>query len=466
MIWTLGVALALASGVPAPLSPPAGGQVSQRVVVAADPTKSYALFVPAGASLSSRAPIVYVLDARGRATLALDRFRPAAERFGWIVASAYDSASDGPVQVTIDALRALWSDTHARLPLDSRRVYLAGFSGTARTACYLAALAPGSVAGVIGAGAGFPTDGPPSAATSFPFYGVVGDRDFNHDELAVLDETLAALDKPHRIEVFEGAHEWPPPEEVERALLWFEMQAQRRGLRPTDRALIREFWSKERARAARASSEGRLAEAQRLYEALARELAGLHDVSEAARDAARLTRDPAVAEERRAQRERRHADTRFLARARDLMAAADPADARAVRDLVQALEIDRLRELALRTDADGRSAARRLATLAVQTGFYLPEARRKACDFRQAAFFLDVATHLQPEDARTWLRLAGARSRARLKGPAVEALRRAIDLGWTDPAPLEGEAFEAVRAEPAFQELRMRLISSQSGVPS
>ena len=57
---------------------------------------------------------------------------------------------------------------------------LAGIaSGTVRFACILALTAPGSIAGIIGAGAGFPFNTPPKKDNPFVFFGTVGDRDFN-----------------------------------------------------------------------------------------------------------------------------------------------------------------------------------------------------------------------------------------------------------------------------------------------
>jgi poly(3-hydroxybutyrate) depolymerase len=83
-------------------------------------------------------------------------FRRAAESYGWIVVSSWNTASDGPLEPNIAASRALWADTHARFSLDDDRVYAAGLSGTVRLSCLLALAAPGTVSGVIGASAGYP----------------------------------------------------------------------------------------------------------------------------------------------------------------------------------------------------------------------------------------------------------------------------------------------------------------------
>ena len=127
------VAAAGAADVPAP------GTIAERVACRDRPEKTYALYLPPSYAPDRPAPILYLLDARGRALLALERFRGAAEAYGWILASSYDSRSDTKDDPNTPALQAMWSDTHARLSIDPRRLYLGGFSGTANqeTAAYL-----------------------------------------------------------------------------------------------------------------------------------------------------------------------------------------------------------------------------------------------------------------------------------------------------------------------------------------
>src|SRR6185295_8231282 len=128
------------------------GAVVETLAAATDPTQTYALYLPSAYDATSPAPVLYVLDPRGRALLALERFREASEATGVILASSYRSRSDEPTDPNLPALRAMWADTHARLRIDDRRVYVGGFSGTARAACLMADLAPGTIAGVIAAG--------------------------------------------------------------------------------------------------------------------------------------------------------------------------------------------------------------------------------------------------------------------------------------------------------------------------
>ena len=69
-------------------------KVAERIVCRDRPAQAYALYLPSSYATDRPAPILYLLDARGRALVALERFREAAEAYGWILASSYGSRSD------------------------------------------------------------------------------------------------------------------------------------------------------------------------------------------------------------------------------------------------------------------------------------------------------------------------------------------------------------------------------------
>src|SRR5215204_6604614 len=70
------------------------GRLDTLVTAAEDSTQHYALYLPSTYGASRRWPVLFVLDPRGRAREALERFRLGAERTGMIVVSSYDSRSD------------------------------------------------------------------------------------------------------------------------------------------------------------------------------------------------------------------------------------------------------------------------------------------------------------------------------------------------------------------------------------
>ena len=351
------------------------GELIERVTCKAAAGESYALLVPSAYDATKKWPIVYVLDARGRAMVPMNAFRGAAEQLGFIVASSYTSTSDETIEPNVKAMRAMWSDTHDRLSIDDRRIYAAGFSGTVRAACYLALAAPGSLRAIIGAGAGFPFDRPPSPETPFLFFGTVGRHDFNFGEMWELEKKLRAANLPHRILTFDGDHEWMPPSLAREALEWL-----------VTRSGDPRFWDADLRRAENAVD---VIERERRYRAMAADYAGIHDTSAVAAQAKRIAESKecqqALAETERIVRE----ESKFLADARETLAAAAPPynAQRAIHDL-------RIKELLARKDD---SAKRILNTLAAQTGFYLPREMMGRSDYARAIFLLTIAKAIEPD---------------------------------------------------------------------
>ena len=369
----------------------ARGGLTERVVCKAAADQSYALFVPSSYDAAKKWPIVYVLDARGRAMDPMSRFRDAAEQLGFILASSYTSASDETMEPNEKAMRAMWNDTHGRLSIDDRRVYAAGFSGTVRAECYLALAAPGSLRAIIGAGAGFPFDRRPAPDTPFLFFGTVGRHDFNFGEMWELEKQLRAARVPHRILTFDGDHEWMPPSLAREALEWL-----------VTRSGDARFWDADLRRAERAAD---VIERERRYSAMAADYAGLHDTSVVSARATLIAESKeyrqALAETERTLRE----ESRSLANAQKTLAeAAPPYDAqRAIRDL-------RIKELSARKDD---SAKRILNTLAGQTGFYLPREMMNRKDYARAVFLLTIAKAIAPDSKYLDAQIAEANARLR-----------------------------------------------------
>ena len=72
------------------------------------------------------------MDPRGRALVPLSLFKDAAERLGYILLSSYNTVSDGAAEPNVRALDAMLQEAQEHFAVDERRIYLAGFSGTAR----------------------------------------------------------------------------------------------------------------------------------------------------------------------------------------------------------------------------------------------------------------------------------------------------------------------------------------------
>lgn len=427
------------------------GELVEKVVIQAEPSQSYALYIPTTYRPDRKWPILYVLDARSNGVAAGQRFLAGAERYGFIVASSNNSLSDGPREPNVVSMRAMWADTHARLAIDDRRVYAAGFSGTVRFACQMALAAPGTIEGIVAAGAGFPFETRPTKDTSLLYYGTVGDRDFNYYEVLDLADQMTDLGLPHRIEVFAGPHQWMPEELATRALGWLELQAMKEGLREKDAELIQALWSGDLARA-RALEASDLPEAHRLYLLMAEDYRGLVDgelLNDVAVQVSQIAASDAFKKERRLRQERNLRDKQYLTAAPKAMSTADLS--RALKDL-------RIRELKKEAESDdpgARLSARRLLnTLLGQTSFYLPRMFTEQGNHDRTVFVLSIAAEISPDSPGIWYEIAAAHARKGSKKKALENLRKAVEKGWADLPRLEGEAaFAGLRQDKGYLKL-------------
>jgi predicted secreted protein/dienelactone hydrolase len=197
------------------------GQVIDPVTTLGDPGQSYVLYLPSGYDESRDWPILYCFDPGGRGAVPVALFREAAEASGWIVAGSNNSRN-GPWADVFAAARALWRDTHARLRIDDGRVYAAGFSGGARAASGLGRILAIQPAGVIACGGGLPDWLEPEDVAATPWFGTVGVRDFNFQEMQELERRLRRQGTPCQLRLFQGEHRWPPPGLARAALAWLE----------------------------------------------------------------------------------------------------------------------------------------------------------------------------------------------------------------------------------------------------
>ena len=355
------------------------GRLQERVVAATDTSQSFALYLPPGYSSARTWPVLFVMDPRGRALLAEQLFEDAAARLGWIVLSSYNTLSDGPAQPNVTAINAMLASAQS-LSGDPSRLYLAGFSGTARVALRFAAMLRGHVAGVIAVGGALGVGGFGETEltfggdSTFAVFGAAGTRDFNYEEVFDMDDRLRALRVPHRIAAFDGPHSWPPATMCGDALAWLELRAMLGGLRPLDSGFVRTRLTAELTRAVELANAGHTAEAWHLNDAIARDYARWPEARSAADRAAALRNDPKVA--RYESETRRLAQLSFRRDAelqRTLALERGQREPSTLEKLTSRLNIAELQKTVERGDSlEASSARRELARLYVWLAFYEP----------------------------------------------------------------------------------------------
>jgi poly(3-hydroxybutyrate) depolymerase len=325
------------------------GRLIDDVRCAADPSQGYALYLP-----STYTPdrawsllIAFHPGANGRAMT--DKYRVAAEQYGYIVAGSNNSRN-GPATVSTASVAAMSADLGRRFSIDSRRLYLTGMSGGSRLALQVALTNP-SVAGVIASSAGF-LDNQPRASVPFAIFGTAGTEDINHLEMRMLDRTLRS---PHRLVIFEGGHTLPPDSVALEAIEWMELQAMKSGRRIRDEAFIDHQFD---ARRGAATSAADPAAVVHLLDALAEDFRGLRDVTGIAAQSAALARRPEVKKALASERADDDAERQILSEVLTLEAALGDADRRA-QSLLRLRE--RFTRLSHTAAADADSPERRQA---------------------------------------------------------------------------------------------------------
>ena len=464
--WTLPAAQAPAIGV-SPDTPTeesrfiSPGRVVERIHCPSDPNLSYALYVPSSYTPDKHWPLLLVMDPRGRAPIPLELFRAAAEKHGYIIASSYDTASDGPLEPNEKALLAMLRDLPQRLALDRDRLYLTGFSGTARAAWSFAYRLSGGVTGILGFGAGLPEGLASPTADKFVFFGAAGTHDFNYEEIRRLDTELDRIGIRHQVAIFEGGHEWPPVETCDAAIDWMEIQAIRSGLRAPDSGWVTGLLSKRLQAARSLEASGDPYGAYIRFGQIAADLTGLADVSEARERAEALGRSKQVrqvlARQDRLATQQREYEQKLIHWLQRLHGADPPPD---VKRSVTELRIASLkREAADPSDPLGADAAHRLLALAfAHTSFYEPRQLLESAKPARALASLGVAEAIKPGHPGVCYRTAQALAQLGRREEAMASLACAVEGGVADAEGIEADTYlTPLREEPAYRALIERL---------
>src|SRR5262252_5566370 len=434
------------------------GKIIERVVCLKDAGQSYALYLPLNYATDRRWPVIYAFDPAARGMLPVERFKDAAEKYGYIIVGSNNSrnGSDRPLA---EIINAMFDDTQTRFSIDQNRVYTAGMSGGARVAGMVArSLAQslgGGAAGVILCGAGFSEAKPPEKPLPFPVFGVAGVEDFNWIELRQLHKALDSIGSANRFVTFDGDHTWAPSDSFLTAVEWMELQAMKSGRRERDGKLIAELFDKMAGQARADESAKRVYEAFLKYEAIAKDFNGLRDVAEFAKRADELRTSKEVKDrlkqEKAAEQAQRQRSQEFFAAREQLNTAENPTVAMMG---IKSIISDLRKKAASRDESVDRLAARRALG-----GFYVSmyeEANRlrAAKKYKEAAASLALAAEIRPDNPQIFYSVARACALGGDKKQALEALMKAVELGFTNADEIAGNAdFASIRNEAAYKRL-------------
>ncbi len=458
------VVLLAQSAAPAQTESILKGQVVDRIETLNDSSQSYAFYLPSNYTPDRKWPVLYAFDPGARGRVPVERFKEAAEKYGWIVLGSNNSRN-GPWDVVIDAWNAMQKDSHQRFAIDDERMYATGFSGGARAAIRIA-VACKCLAGVMGNGAGFPVDLAPSPQMHFVFFGAAGVDDFNYPELKSLQEPLTKAGLIHRVQTFDGRHEWPPTSVATAAVEWMELQAMKTGKRPRDDGFINATWQQLLSEARTLEESKKYNEAYQLYLDLVASFKGLRDVAELETKVNQLgdSREvkAAIREEQAQIKKQRELQGRLstLIAARDGAASINQSeDGFDAGNLLPKILNDLRKQSKATEDSTQRRVARRvldgLFVSLIEQGISLLQTEK---NYSESIKPLKLATEVNPDRPGAFFYLAWAYAANRDKKKSLQSLNTAVEKGFSDTAMITAnKAFDSLRNDPEYQQIMARL---------
>ena len=436
------------------------GQTVENVESRTDPAQRYAVFLPQEYQANRTAPVMLLMDPRGRALVPLELFRDAADRFGFVLLSSYNTLSDADSAYAVNdrALAAMLADAQTRFSVDPKRLYLVGFSGTAHWAWTAAPRLDGKLAGIMGVGGGLPSYSNPMQQAlrvlyPFVYFGTAGWADFNFDGVRLLDQALDSTRFAHRFMAHDGDHSWPPRTVAEAAVEWFHLQAMSAGLEARNESFIADALRRHLAEAADLEATDRKADAYRRYREIVQDFAGLDGSPEARKRFDKLEGDGSVGRALARRVDFARDVQEYKLEVRDFyLDYRESGDLPTMDSAIRKLRIEKLKKQAESDDSEKAAAAKRmLASAFVNTAFYEPRNYFQNEDFVRAMGMLRIANAIQPDTPRVCYQLARAAAQLGSADEAFEALECGLKAEWATRDLVEADdLLEPLRADPRY----------------
>ncbi|UJH66764.1 alpha/beta hydrolase [Allomuricauda sp. SCSIO 65647] len=171
-------------------------------------------------------------------------FKNAAEQEGYILASP--NHINDTISLSENMLRTgrTIESTVRILPVNTSRIYVAGFSNGGRFA-NITPFFLKNINGIISCGASVMNPEMLSSKNRFHFIGVVGKKDFNYTELLKLQKILHRLKFQNQLIVFDGGQEWPNNDLLHTALMRFNLSDMAKGAIPKDSVYVQKAYDED-----------------------------------------------------------------------------------------------------------------------------------------------------------------------------------------------------------------------------
>ena len=204
------------------------GAIIDTLFCDANPSQSYALYLPSNYSEEKSWPIIYIFDPAARGTLPLKIFKMAAEELGYILVCSNNS-KNGSWSVVFESARAIKKDTELKFSIDKNRVYTSGFSGGSRAAMVMAKSVY-NARGIIANAGAYPSKSRYliKREDSIAYAAIVGNRDMNYLEHKQMARSLTDQQVDNMLIISNNVHQWASSREVYLALQWLELKTDKK----------------------------------------------------------------------------------------------------------------------------------------------------------------------------------------------------------------------------------------------
>ena len=430
------------------------------VPVAADPSNSYALYLPSAYSPAKHWPLLLIFDPFARGEVSVKLFHDAAEKYGFILVGSNNSSN---FKDPSTAIRLLWADVREHYAIDPRRIYTAGLSGGARVASSVALACKTCIAGVIANSAGLPNGAAPPAPEVTEWFLVAGTTDFNYVEQLHLKETFEARNVSSRLVVFDGPHGWMPPEFAERALAWLQLRAMLKGVAPMDKEFIEAQFASRLAEAQAEQKAGDVLGATRAYREIVQDFSKVRDVKEQESLAKTLTASEETRKAKKAEKEALKLQDETAHRVGDTVAGLTQGqDVRGQFMVALHAAVNEANDEQRKASSPAlkQAIARGMASAfsyAIENGQQLMLRKTPI----PARTMFQAGEVIEPESAWASYLVATAEAELGQKKPALEELRKALDKGMTNAKALEDGAFDRIRDDEVFKQISAKLAAGK-----
>lgn len=205
--------------------------------------ESYALFLPSNFDASKKWPVIFIFDMNGRGKQVAGMFSRAGEQQGYILVASNNLRDSLSISRNVLIANRMFRSVLSMLPVAEKRIYMAGFSSGAQLASLIPTFIKG-VGGVISCGATLANVDVLSSKNPFHYIGIVGDEDYNYQNMLNASQFLDKLKFPNQLLIFEGGHQWPTTDYLSKAMEYLTVSAMAKGAASKDETFIDETFDR------------------------------------------------------------------------------------------------------------------------------------------------------------------------------------------------------------------------------